>query len=130
MFDTNIVISAGLFPESNIGKVLAHITKNHRLVLCKYTLSELNNVFKKKFPNRVEYFDNFVKNLKYELVDLNIKNYEKYPQIRDIDDMPILACAIEAKVDLLITGDKDFNVVEIEMPKIMKPVDYIEKYMN
>ena len=29
-------------------------------------------------------------------------------QIRDINDRPILRAAIEAKADILLTGDKDF----------------------
>jgi len=128
--DSNIIISAGLFPESNVGKVLAHIVKNHKLVLCQYTLDELKNVFKKKFPERIEYLNDFIKKLKYELVNIDIKDYKKYPQIRDIDDMPLLACAIEAKVNLLITGDKDFDEIEIKTPRIMKPIKYIEEYMK
>ena len=129
MVDTNIIISAGLFPESNIGKALTHIAKNHKLVLCRYTLDELKNVFKKKFPERISYLNEFVKKLKYEFIDIDIKDYKKYPQIRDIDDMPILAYAIESKVDLLITGDNDFNDIKIKKPKIMKPRKYIDKYM-
>jgi len=128
--DANIIISAGLFPESNVGKVLAHIVKNHKLVLCQYTLDELKNVFKKKFPKRIVYFNKFIKDLKYELIDIDIKDYAKYPQIRDVDDMPLLARAIEAKIDVLITGDKDFDDIKIDTPKIMKPKDYIEKYLN
>jgi len=128
--DANIIISAGLFPESTIGKALAHIVKNHTLFLCQYTLEELINVFKKKFPERIEYFNKFIEDLKYELIDIGIKDYTKYPQIRDADDVPLLAYAIESKTDLLITGDKDFDNISIETPKIMKPVEYIEKYMN
>ena len=59
-----------------------------------------------------------------------ITNYDNYPQIRDIDDMPLLAHAIEAKVDILITGDKDFDDIIIETPKIIKPRQYIEKYLR
>jgi len=55
---------------------------------------------------------------------------KKYPNIRDIDDLPVLANAIESKVDVLITGDKDFDDVIIDIPKIMKPREYIEKHMK
>ena len=41
MIDANIIISAGLFPESDVGKVLTHVIKNHKLVICQYTLNEL-----------------------------------------------------------------------------------------
>ena len=130
MVDANIIISAGLFPKSNLGKALAHVVENHELVICQYTLNELENVFINKFPKRIEYLIKFVRRLKYELVDVEINNYKKYPKIRDIDDLPVLANAIEAKVDLLITGDKDFDDVMIERPKIVKPRKYIDEYMK
>ena len=130
MIDANIIISAGLFPESSVGKVLFHITKNHKIVLCQYTLDELKIVFKKKFPERIEYFNEFIGKLKYELIGMNINDFSKYPQIRDTNDIPLLAYAIESKVDALLTGDKDFDEVIIEFPEIITPSKYIEKYMN
>jgi len=48
----------------------------------------------------------------------------------DIDDLPVLVNAIKSKVDLLITGDKDFDDVVIKKPKIIKPRKYIEEYMK
>ena len=130
MVDANIIISAGLFPESNVGKVLTHVVKNHELVLCQHTLNELKAVFRNKFPERIEYLNKFVRKLKYELVDMKIIDYENYPKIRDNDDMPLLACAVETKVNILITGDKDFDEIMIKTPKIMKPREYIEVYMK
>lgn len=130
MVDANIIISAGLFPKSAVGEVLAHVVKNHELVLCRYTLDELKMVFKKKFPDRIEYFNKFIKELKHELIDMEITNYEKYPQVRDVYDIPLLAYAIESKVKILITGDKDFDEITIEAPEIIKPREYIEKYIK
>jgi predicted nucleic acid-binding protein len=70
----------------------------------------------------------FMGNIPYGLfVMKNIEN-KKYPNIRDIDDLPVLANAIESKVDLLITGDKDFEDVIVEKPRIMSPREYISKY--
>jgi putative PIN family toxin of toxin-antitoxin system len=130
MVDANIIISAGLFPESIIGEVLTHVVKNHKLVICQYTLNELVNVFKNKFSEKIEYLNKFIGRLKYELVDIEIIDYEKYPKIRDNDDIPLLASAIESKVNILITGDKDFDEIKIKSPKIMKPREYIKAYMK
>ena len=49
---------------------------------------------------------------------------------RDVDDIPLLAYAIETKVNILITGDKDFDEVMIKIPQIMNPREYTEKYMK
>ena len=130
LLDTNVIISAAMFPKSSIGEVLAHITKNHKLVICQFTLNELSSVFEKKLPGRKEYLNEFIGKLKYELIDIDIKDYKKYPQIRDNNDIPILANAIEAKVDLLVTGDKDFDEIVIKNPIIIKPAKYIQEYMQ
>jgi putative PIN family toxin of toxin-antitoxin system len=128
--DTNIIISAGLFPDSGVGKALGHIAQKHNLILCQYTLEELEDVFDKKFINRKKYLNDFVKDLKYELIDIKITDYKKYPQVRDRDDILLLAAAIEADADIFMTGDKDFDEIKISKPKIIKPRDYIEEYMN
>ena len=128
--DSNVIISAGLFPESSVGKALAHIVNNHGLILSRYTLKEMKKVFKEKFPERIEYLSKFVEELKYDLIDIEIKNFEKYPKIRDIDDIPLLAYAIEAKANLFITGDKDFDEIKIETPRIINPRKYIEEFMK
>jgi hypothetical protein len=66
MVDSNIIVSAGLFPESNVGKVLTHVVNNHKLVLCKYTIDEIKKVFKNKFPDRMEFLNKFIGELRYE----------------------------------------------------------------
>jgi predicted nucleic acid-binding protein len=44
--------------------------------------------------------------------------------------MPLLVNAIESNVDILVTGDKDFEEIIIKKPEIMKPRNYIEKHMK
>jgi predicted nucleic acid-binding protein len=52
----------------------------------------------------------------------------KYPAIRDYEDLPILVSSILAEVDVLVTGDKDFNEVKIEKPEILTPRKFMDKY--
>jgi len=130
MVDANIIISAALFPNSIVGNVLSHIVNNHELVICKYTLEEIDDVFKRKFPNRIKHLNKFIKNLKYELVKYKISDFNKYPKIRDIKDTPILGYGIDSKVNILLTGDKDFDEILIENVKIMNPRKFIEEYMD
>ena len=53
---------------------------------------------------------------------------EEFPSVRDSKDFPILATAIMENVDVLVTGDKDLRVVEIEYPEIMTMGEFVEKY--
>jgi putative PIN family toxin of toxin-antitoxin system len=130
MIDTNIIVSAILFPESIIAKTFKHIANNYHLVLSQYTIDAMENVFKEKFPHKLTEMKQFLKQVPYELFILNKAENKKYPKIRDDKDLPVLMNAIESRVDLLITGDKDFEDVITEKPKIMKPREYINKYMN
>lgn len=44
-----------------------------------------------------------------ELIPVPVEEVMTETQIRDVDDRPILRAAIEAKADVLLTGDKDLN---------------------
>jgi len=130
MVDANIIVSAILFPKSAIANVLKHLIDNHSLVISKYTVYEVDDVFNEKFPHRIVELKEFLKKTPYELFAFDKTNSKKYPDVRDIDDLPVLVNAIESKVDLLITGDKDFDDVAIKRPKIIKPRKYMDEYMN
>jgi len=129
MTDANIVVSAVLFPNSVIDKVFRHILINQVLLLSQYTLNELEEVFKRKFPDKIEDLHLFIKNIKFELINTPINDFSNYPKNRDNDDIPVLAYAIAAKADVFVTGDKDFEEIKIDIPEILTPKNYREKYM-
>ena len=49
-------------------------------------------------------------------------------EIRDKDDYIILHTAIIEDVNVFITGDKDFEDIDIEKPEILTATEFIEKY--
>ena len=44
---------------------------------------------------------------------------------RHVNDRPILRAAIEAKADVLLTGDKDFLESGVKNPTIMTPAEFL-----
>lgn len=48
--------------------------------------------------------------------NLIVLHEKKYPKIRNIHDLPVLVSAILSDVDILLTGDKDFEDVKIDSP--------------
>jgi predicted nucleic acid-binding protein len=46
--------------------------------------------------------------------------------VRDVSDRPILRAAVQAKADIMITGDKDFLESGITNPKIMTAADFLQ----
>jgi putative PIN family toxin of toxin-antitoxin system len=129
MLDANIIVSAVLFPQSIISEILKHIVLNNEIILSEYTINEIKKVFNKKFSNSINDMENYLDKLPYKLFSINEINTKKYPIISDNDDMPVLVNAIESKVDIFITGDKDFDEIRIKKPRIMKPKKYKEEYM-
>ena len=129
MLDTNILISIIIFDSKKLKKLLVEICEKHSLVLSSYVIQELEEVTKRKFPNKIKEMNEFLFNLPYELEytpDTIIE--EKSVEIRDTKDLPVLYSAIIADVDVLITGDKDFEDLNIEKPEIMTVNEFLEKY--
>lgn len=129
--DTNVVISAMLFPKGKAALVFEHVIKKHTAIISDYTISECKEVFEKKFPGKMEILNSFFDNLEYENFKTPDKiNERKYPKIRDIKDLPVLVSAILSDADVLITGDKDFDDVKIKKTLIFKPAQYAELIQN
>ena len=38
--DTNVVISAILFPDGKVAKVFSHLLEKHTVIICSYTIKE------------------------------------------------------------------------------------------
>ena len=55
---------------------------------------------------------------------------KKLFEIRDENDYIILHTAIIEDMDIFITGDKDFENINIKKPKIMTASKFIDIYCN
>ena len=65
--------------------------------------------------------------LTMEVVPTPIEEFEEESYIRDVADRPILRAALNAKVDILLTGDKDFLESGIIHPKIITATEFVAK---
>ncbi len=101
MADTNILISALLFPTSLPAKVLLHIANGHDLVLCDHIVAELRDVIARKRPDLLGDIDVLLVQLSYELV---IAPQVPGKLIQDPKDQPILNAAIMADVDVIVSA--------------------------
>jgi putative PIN family toxin of toxin-antitoxin system len=129
MIDTNIAISAALFPNGQTAAFLKKLVQKHKLYICTFSIDEVFIVVKRKFPDKADVIDAFLRNLSYELVYTPlVLDKSKIPQIRDEKDAPILLSAFDSDVDVLISGDKDLLCVDCERPKILSPRDFSEVY--
>ena len=129
MLDTNILISAFVFRSKKIYAVIDYIVAFHELVLPSYVVDELKDVVGRKFPNRVGELDSFLTTLSFTLAYTPNQLPKGLFEIRDISDAPILYTAIIEGIDVLLTGDKDFDDVEVDMPDIMTVAEFEKGYM-
>lgn len=130
MLDTNVIISALLFPSKRMHELFETIVINHTMVISSYVIDELHQVVERKFPNKKDIIENLLAKMSYELVytPKNIDNL--LVSIRDIKDYPVIYTAIIEGVDILITGDKDFEGLQLEIPEIMTPTEFLDKYTD
>ena len=62
------------------------------------------------------------------LLPKKILDLSDFPEMRDAKDSPILATAIMEKIDVFVTGDKDFLVLDVEMPEIVTMAEFLRQY--
>ncbi len=130
MLDTNVMISALLFPRERINSMMEYIFLNHQLVLSSYVVEELKKVVRVKFPNKIDVINKLLVSMSYEYVYTPDKYENDLFKIRDEKDYPVLYTALVENIAILITGDKDFVGINMDRPEIMTPAEFIERYVN
>lgn len=130
MLDTNVLLSALLFPGARMNRMMQCIFEEHRLVLSSFVVDELLYVVRRKFPAKEKTIDRLLSSMSYELVYTPAEMKTGLFEIRDEKDYPVLYTAIVEDVDILITGDKDFAEVDIERPEILTPAAFLDRYCD
>ncbi len=99
----------------------------HHGLICEQNVDEMRRIFNKKFPHRLASLDKFlsIALMTLELVPIPTEESASEKEIRDVKDRPILRAALKAKVDILLTGDKDFLESNLKNPSIMTPVEFL-----
>ena len=128
MLDTNILISAFVFKSKKMNELIYKLSKKHEIIICSYTVEELKELIDTKFKVSQKDLDEFLKIFPFNLVYSPTSVDNKLFNIRDKDDYIILHTAIIEDVDIFITGDKDFNDIDIDKPEIMNATEFLEKY--
>ena len=124
--DTNVLASAaatrGLCPD-----VLREIFASHDLFLSEQVLSEVGRVLKLKFGVAQDAIDDFIQLLRQDTV---LAKPSRVPRVKlqDEDDLTILAAAITAGAEGLITGDKELlDLGHVKNLKILNPRQFWEE---
>lgn len=132
LIDTNILISAALFPASVPAQAFMKAVAPPNIpVVCDYSIDEMRRVFNRKFPHKLPDFERFLSALalSVEIVTTPLEEIEgscnEEQKIRDLNDRPIYRAAIFAGIDCILTGDKDFLDSGITKPKMVTAADFM-----
>ena len=129
LIDTNILVSAALngsgVPYKAYEKAVTY--PNHG-VICDQNIDELRRVFNRKFPDKIQVLERFLALALtvLEVVTTPPIEIEDEAKVRDRTDRPILRAAVRSKVDVLLTGDRDFLESGLKHPRIMRASDFLQ----
>jgi putative PIN family toxin of toxin-antitoxin system len=104
VFDTNILVSALVFPGGRAEAALLRIIDEHdRLLLSKSILDELLGVLARKFSRDAEELARTAVLLS-ELA-LTVRPRQRLHIVKDDPDNRVLECALAGRADAIVTGD-------------------------
>ena len=124
--DTNVLASA-VATRGLCSDVLREVLSSHELIISDALLKELKRVLQQKFRVPLYLISEFVNMLRQDTILVKPVNLP-HVDIKDKDDLIILASAICASADLLITGDKELLALgKVENVEIVSPRKFWEK---
>jgi putative PIN family toxin of toxin-antitoxin system len=131
--DTNIFVSGWLW--GGIPARLFRLARTHQLIICasEAILAELENTLnKQKLQAKLQSLGFTVNGLMSgtrEIVEVYPISSIDVPELRDVNDNMILATAIAADADVIVTGDRDLLVLqEYEGIPIVTAKEFLERY--
>lgn len=128
MLDTNIIISAVLFPKGRAAQAfLKSMAPPYEPIVCDYVMEELHNKFAEKFPDRMDALEEFLQAASSFILIVPTPEAElvEESRIRDPKDRPILRAALDSQADLFLTGDKDFLESSVTDPRIISVAEFL-----
>ena len=124
MIDTNIIISAVLFPGGTAHQAfIKAVSPPYEPVISDYVLQETNRKIHEKSPHKINAFHQFLSliSLAFPTVPTPALIYPAETQVRDPKDRPVLRSALAYQADYLLTGDKDLLESGLITPVIISP---------
>ncbi len=122
--DANILLAGNAFARWPY-EVLQHATDgDFQLVLCPLVIRQAREHLQSSFPQHLARFEKFLKEVEYELV-LDPAAEEigaNQNLVRDLSDVAIALSAITARVDYIVSEDKDFTIQDESTAELRRHV--------
>lgn len=123
LLDTNVLIAA-FITHGTCSDLFEHCIRQHEIVTSQFILEELEGHLRKKF----KFPESDVRDV-MDIVNSTAKLIEpvplKEPICRDRDDDMVLATALTANAECIVTGDKDLtDLKSFQNIPILKPSEF------
>lgn len=130
VIDTNVLISAGLSPQSKTAQVLALAVEHFVIAQNQHTWHELETrIVRPKFDR---YFGNTGRIEHLVKIAQSMQHFEVTTEVavsRDATDDKFIALAIDAGASILISGDPDLKDVRMyQGVEILSPAHFFERF--
>ena len=123
LLDTNVLIAA-FIAHGSCAELLEHCAINHRVFISPFILSELRRNLVRKFRFTAREAESAARLLESRFETVSPATLSRRI-CRDRDDDHIIAAAVAASCDCLVTGDKDLlELKEVEGICIVSPADF------
>jgi putative PIN family toxin of toxin-antitoxin system len=125
VFDTNVLIAA-IITEGICSKLLHRARAGEfSLISCPFIMKDLRRLLSKKFRLSNKDIGLTMELISEAITQVIEHNLRITDVCRDADDDNIIACAIAAKADYLVTGDSDLlEIRSYQGIKIVTPRDF------
>ncbi len=130
--DSNVIIS-GLFSDKGAPRVILDLVcLGLPMLVCatgEYNLIEIERNLKKKMPDALPVYRNYLPLLNLEVIPLpSPEEIKKLFGLTSDKDIPVLASAIRGGADFLVTGDKkDFIKLKGKHSfRILSPAEFLD----
>ena len=126
LLDTNVIVSA-VATRGLCADVFRAVLAAHELVTCPQVLQEVRRILSKKFGVPEPLIAEYLELIGQEAIMAESEDLAGLP-IQDRDDAAIVAAAIGAKAQILVTGDHDLQSLKnIGKVRIISPRAFWEE---
>ena len=126
LLDTNVIVSA-VTTRGLCADVFRAVLAEHELVTCLMVLQEVRRILSMKFGVPEQLIAEYLELIGQEAILAEFEDLPDLP-IKDRDDAEIVAAAISARVQVLVTGDHELQSLKnIGQVRILSPRAFWEE---
>lgn len=126
LLDTNVIVSA-VTTRGLCADVFRAVLSDHDLVTCEKVLDEVQRILRSKFSVPAALVSEYIELLSHDTIKAEPGGMSAVA-IKDGDDREIIAAALAADVQILVTGDAELQRLKrVQGMRVLSPRAFWEK---